>query len=354
MSGFELFAFDIENMGYTRTIKEKQAALDAEAKALDDVKKSLGATADETDAANKKDQEALDIARKQAEAQIAYSKAQDAAEDAGRGARNLGLAGKYGRNEGEKIWNEAQAAYGSLGKDYLDERKAMDAKTNTQDGLLAQVQTEAAVREKLKMLRDAEIAAAQRQSELEAEIQQQMVKQNEEASKALLMGSRKEQMEAAMIARFLQRRGGRGFSANEFMFLEKDTRDAIAKYFPDAAPAGAGTEMNNLRQEQAELPEIRRRLAEERAKAQAAYGDINPDDTARRYAGSNLPQQPAVPEIALNVGGVHIDIGDQFARLTTQFQNVVTQQIQPQLGKMSDRIAALERANAVNNGAARV
>ena len=47
--------------------------------------------------------------------------------------------------------------------------------------------------------------------------------------------------------------------------------------------------------------------------------NINPEADAATYAGTPTRQQAPVPEIALNVGGVHIDIGDQFARITSQF-----------------------------------
>jgi hypothetical protein len=345
--------FEDRNAEYFATLKEKQTALDAANKAEQESTKDLQAKSQALDDATQKQRESIDADREQAEAQLRLADAMEKADAGSADAKNVGLTGKFGRNEGEKIWNEAQAVYGSLSKDFADEIPAWQAKVSTQADLLAEVQTEAGIREKLKTLRDSELAAAQRQAELEAEIRQEMIKQNEEASKALLMGTRQEQMQATMIARFLQRRGGQGFSTNEFMFLDSDTREAIAKFFPSAAPTGAGTDMDKLLQERAELPEIQRRLAQERAAAESTFGGVDPTGTAARYAGLDKLQQPAVPEIALNVGGVHVDIGDQFAQLTTQFQNVVAQQLQPQLNKMSDRIAALERANAVTNAGAR-
>ena len=181
-----------------------------------------------------------------------------------------------------------------------------------------------------------------------------MQKQNEERTKALLMGSREEQMQATILARFQQQRGNKHFTPEDFMFLDQKTRKTIETFDPTAAPDGLNTPIQTVNNEIGENKAMLQSLTDAvKAITEAARArNINPEADAATYAGTPTPAttgKPPVPEIAVNVGGVHIDIGDQFARITGQFGRVVAQQIQPQLDSMSSRIAMLE--HPVNNQA---
>ena len=148
-----------------------------------------------------------------------------------------------------------------------------------------------------------------------------------------------------MLARFQQQRGNKAFTAEEFSFLDEKTRKSIETFDPSAAPAGLNTPTQAVDNEIGENKAMLQSLTDAvKAMTEAARArNINPEADAATYAGTPPDSKPPVPDIALNVGGVHIDIGDQFARITSQFGRVVAQQLQPQLDSMSNRIATLER-----------
>jgi len=84
-------------------------------------------------------------------------------------------------------------------------------------------------------------AEQQRQKALEVEKARQeeaaaKKRAREKASKNLQLATREEQLRAALTARLLQQRGGRPFSPAEFQFFDKETREAILKFNPEAAP----------------------------------------------------------------------------------------------------------------------
>jgi TP901 family phage tail tape measure protein len=92
-------------------------------------------------------------------------------------------------------------------------------------------------------------------------------KQNEEATKSLLMGDREMQLRAAMAAKFSQGRGGKGFSADEFMFLDQKTKQTIEQTSPDLLP-----------------PELRTNLRDASDEFRLAAGSVN----ALTMASDNL------------------------------------------------------------------
>ncbi len=212
-------------------------------------------------------------------------------------------------------------------------------KAAAQAAVLKQLTLEQRIREELNQLQQNEVAASMRKATIEAEIKTTKQQQNIEASKALLMGSREEQMQAAMLARFQQKRGGKQFTVNDFQFLSQGTRQNIEKFAPDAAPKELNTTMRQLTNELAKLNKgIDKMVADRKALEKELPKDINPTATAARAGAQEGKTNPDVPAISVNVGSVVVDVGDQFAKITTQFQQVVLAQVQPQLDAMNQRI----------------
>lgn len=90
-----------------------------------------------------------------------------------------------------------------------------------------------------------------RKLSLEAEITREREKQTREASKNLLMADRETQLRAALAAKLVQQRGGRGFNAQEFGFLDPKDKQAIERGVPSALPKEAQTRLSDLTREYA-------------------------------------------------------------------------------------------------------
>ena len=337
------------NAAYYGGLKAKQAALDA---ATEAERTATAGLREKSDALADATQKADDYAKAEAELtqQMRETAAADAQDKGILDAKYVGERTKYGGNESEKLWNQSQGWMSSLpglgvNLDRMTNAEPGADKLAAQAALLPKIETEAQIRETIRNLNETVLAMTQRSAELEAEKLDTLQKQTEERSKALLMGSREEQMGAALLARFQQQRGNKAFTPEDFSFLDEKTRKSIETFDPSAAPAGLNTPTQAVDNEIGENKGMLQSLTDAvKAMTEAARArNINPEADAATYAGTPPDSKPPVPEIALNVGGVHIDIGDQFARITSQFGRVVAQQLQPQLDSMSNRIATLER-----------
>lgn len=86
-----------------------------------------------------------------------------------------------------------------------------------------------------------------RRYKLIADIANEKRRENEEASKSLLMAGREDQMRAAMAAKFLQS-GGR-FTADSFMFLDPSVKKNFETFAPDALPREIRTRRRDMENE---------------------------------------------------------------------------------------------------------
>ena len=94
----------------------------------------------------------------------------------------------------------------------------------------------------------AEIQAAQKERAKEQAIEQAKIaaedaklrairaRLREDAGRALLLASREDQLKAALIRAAADRRGGRPFSAMEFMYFSQEYKEVIVTYVPDLMP----------------------------------------------------------------------------------------------------------------------
>lgn len=89
-------------------------------------------------------------------------------------------------------------------------------------------------------------AVAER-ANLEITITEEARKQREEASKALALASREDQLRAAAAKAFLKNGGKDSFSMQEFQYFSQETRGAISNYLPQNVKGLDDTERNNNR-----------------------------------------------------------------------------------------------------------
>ena len=84
---------------------------------------------------------------------------------------------------------------------------------------LRQLQLQTQAHAQIVQLKNNEMAVGTRLAQIEAEKVNLARQQNSEASKSLLLRSREEQLQAVLLTRFQQKRGGKKFTAEEFQFL---------------------------------------------------------------------------------------------------------------------------------------
>ncbi len=115
---------------------------------------------------------------------------------------------------------------------------------------LRQLQLQTQAHAQIVQLKNNEMAVGTRLAQIEAEKVNLARQQNSEASKSLLLRSREEQLQAVLLTRFQQKRGGKKFTADEFQFLDQNTLQNITKFNPSAAPAELNLPMDALRKEE--------------------------------------------------------------------------------------------------------
>lgn len=187
---------------------------------------------------------------------------------------------------------------------------------------------------------------------LEAEITKEREKQGREASKNLLYADRETQLRAALAARLIQQRGGRGFSADEFSFLDQKDKQAVEKTLPGALPAEAQTKLSDLTREyaiaQRELSSYNATLAEGRkiqAEATKLMQDIlskfQPGKGADAGAGATGPKVPDLTKTVdrgnLLIGGALDQLGKALEARDITIANGLT--------ALAERISRVERGS---------
>lgn len=185
---------------------------------------------------------------------------------------------------------------------------------------------------------------------LEAEITKEREKQGREASKNLLYADRETQLRAALAARLIQQRGGKGFSADEFSFLDQKDKQAVEKTLPGALPAEAQTKLSDLNREyaiaQRELSSYNATLAEGRkiqAEATKLMQDIlskfQPGKGADAGAGGAAPKVPDLTKTVdrgnLLIGGALDQLGKALEARDITIANGLT--------ALAERISRVER-----------
>jgi TP901 family phage tail tape measure protein len=164
----------------------------------------------------------------------ASAKVMDRIAEATRRARNETAQFRIGRNQTEEDLNEAKGAGGMIGG-LAEAAKAGD------------VDAQAEVLQIGNSLTKIQLDLEERRYKLTAEIVNEKRKENEEASKSLMMADREEQLRAALIRKYTQENGG--FTADNFQFLEQKTKLSIQKYDPEALPPELMTRSRELENE---------------------------------------------------------------------------------------------------------
>lgn len=248
-------------------------------------------------------------------------------------AKGLGLRNQIGRNEGEKLVNEFQALkpFENSGPTIQQQETLAGTSANP---FKDQAQAMGQVHRMEELLN----SAVERRNRLVAETINLKRQEAEEASKNLQMASREEQLRAAGLARFNQQRG-RGLTGSEFQFLDKDTKDAVTKFTPDAAP-------KELRPPSEKAAEEARLLdANIAGMKQVMERTKQVLETLVPAQAKNAPPEASRPEAPQANPTVNITMGDQFNGLVDK----ITQVVQNDLRRVESKVDAFLGAHAVAN-----
>lgn len=274
-----------------------------------------------------------------------YAELQD---EIARGARQGKIESeqfRIGRNDTEQLVTEATGIQRQLLPQAFERINLAGGNKSE----LARGQAEAA--ELVNRLTNIQISLDERRYRLAADIANERQKENEEASKSLQLASREEQLRAAFVARFVQNRGGRGFSANEFQFLDQDTRQSISRFQPTALPDSVPTRSRELEREQRQLTAVFDQLTKtiestvKNVQSRVEGNQVTPGE--RRVDASKLPG-------AINLPAVNIDVKDQFAQLTRYLGDVVISRFETELSAIHSEVSSFinkQRINAAQSAA---
>lgn len=209
--------------------------------------------------------------------------------------------------------------------------------------------------QQLETTRNALVA---RRANLESEILEARIRQNEEASKALGLASREDQLRAAFLARYQQGNGGRRIDEGTFQFLDQQTRQAVNQFTPSQAPVSQGSELDRLQRERDRFQGFDRILTNlERSidrVDQLLLDNAAAAGQAGLAPGTGGPGTP--PQVNLNVapGAVVLDISGPLSQLAVQLSEQVNARLDQEVAAIRDmtrtQLAALNRAAARGGG----
>ncbi len=237
-------------------VREMQAEMDK----LQDLAKNLKSEEDAITAALAKQTAEQEQQREAIEAQLEslriYAQIQD---QIARGRKEAGLAGinqRFEDSETANLRNERDALLARAAQREEITGTALNISAARDDLAAARaagdVLAEARAIEQMRAMgvRTEEIGFSilQRKLTLEAEITAEKRKQTEETSKNLLLSDREGQLQAAMAERFAQQRG-RGFSAEEFQFLDQGLKGQLQQTNQDLLPPELRTNLQKLSEE---------------------------------------------------------------------------------------------------------
>jgi TP901 family phage tail tape measure protein len=159
-------------------------------------------------------------------------------------------------------------------------------------------------------------ALLERQHSIVADIANEQMRQNEEASKALMMASKADQLQAALLAKYQQEKGP--LSGETFMFMSEASRSAAAKYVPSIMPGGAGA-LGDLQREKSALD----------AGLPAALERVQSMIETLR-AETKLP--PA-PQLSMSIG-----VADSAISFMDRLQQIAVERVDAKFGELSGRL----------------
>jgi len=287
--------------------------------------------------------ESLRVDKDKLESLRAYAELQD---QIARGVRQATIQPeqfKIGRNETEQLSSEAAGIQSQLLPRVL--QRFDEARATRNPALAAGAEAEALGLS--NRLVGIQLSLDERRYKLAADIVNEKRKEAEEASKSLQLASREDQLRAALTAKFIQNRGGRGFSENEFQFLDQETRRSIQQFNPSALPPTVPTRARDLEREQTQLNRVFSQLSDAIKKA---VEDIN------KKVGQNLEVSPHSKGIdvknlpgAFNLPAINIDVRDQIAELTTHLQDVVVARFDAELTGIRDEVRGFINSQRINS-----
>lgn len=259
-----------------------------------------------------------------------YAGLQDRITEGSRLGRIQIEAYKTGRNETETLLNQTRGITGVL---LPNANRRFDLAGQKGD-LGAQAEAQAEALQLGNQLEGTRLSLEERRFRIAADIVNERRKENEEATKSLLLGGREDQLRGALIAKFLQQRGGRGFSNAEFQFLDQQTKEAITKFNPTSGPPGLRSPLRDLEAEQRLLL---RNLSGVTGALKAAIEEIA-DGIGRKLivapppAGTNPATGPGV----FTPPPIQMQFSDQYRSMITSLEALV--------GARLDTVAAEIRA----------
>jgi TP901 family phage tail tape measure protein len=231
-----------------------------------------------------------------------------------------------GSNETERLASEARGG-ASLVNDAVGRNKA--ALGRGESGA-----REAAEAQQLGVnLNQVQLQLEERRYKLARDIVNERLKENEAASKNLVMSGREDQLKAALLAREGQKRGGKGFTNEEFMFFTPETKRAVQDFTPGLLPPAARGERQKLEGEASQLQQIigplRKVLDESIARAGGAK--------VNAPAGTGAPAAP--PQI--NVAPMTFTFSEQFAQISDVLVKAVDARLGPEIAAIGAKVDAI-------------
>ena len=251
--------------------------------------------------------------------------------------KNVLAAGDIGQNDTEKMLAQLQAARSGI---------AQAAPRAGQEDAAGAARAQGEMIAYGNRLLEIRAGFAARQAQLEADIANEKERQNREASKALALAGREDQLRAALLAKFVEQNGAIGNS--RFQFLDKDTREAAVHFVPGALPQNfptkAGDDQKELDLNRGTIDGLNRALAPMLQFIQRA---TNPGDLLQR-AGPPPPPNITLPSLTINLSNQAEQIARSFAAITegriaaqlTEMQSVINRFIGQQ------RFATAQQAGA--------
>ena len=271
----------------------------------------------------------LRIKRRENEGRELYAGIQDKVFLGGRRAENVMAGAAVGRNEPQMQRSEIRAAEAAAAQSAVLAR--MDTDRSVTLGRVAEVETY------INTLKEMQISNTSRMYRVEAEITNEKRKQNEEAAKALLMASREEQLRAALTKRAVDRRGGRGFSANEFQFLSTDMRQNVERYNPSALPPEYMNHLRELQREKGQAGALNAELPGAIARLNATLEKM----PQFQLAGDKGGDGTAMPDWMKMPASFHFSFGDQFKEMTGALLEGVKRPLQNELNAIRGMVFSL-------------
>jgi TP901 family phage tail tape measure protein len=306
-----------------------------------------GAAVEESPGGKKK---AIEDAKEQLRILREYNQLQDEIASGRRKAKQETTQFQTGTSQTAQLLSEIKGIgvlQGTGGADYgglLDAALGDRSKAIAGGDKLGQSRSEGEILQLNNRLAEIGVSLDERRFHLARDIVNERVKEREEASKNLLLATREEQLRAALVKSFTNKRGS-GFNAAEFQFLDKGTQEAVQKFNPDSLP-----------------PEIKSRAGELEAEQKLLLENLGSMNAAIKEAGDSLRESiklnttpPSAVAPPVPTASVNLQFSDQFREMITTTSNMVIAKFDAQLSEMRADFASfkasLRTASAQSAGA---